>query len=521
MADITLDIATNSIALDVTQPTVSLEVGLPSPTNIVRTTDTDVSGNSWVLDEDDFASDSATKVPTQQSAKAYADTKASASHNHAASDITSGTLTHERGGLEADVSAYSGLVKISGGTTSQAVADTDYQSVLAEGAFADGDKTKLDGIEASADVTDAVNVGSSIHGATAKTTPVDADTLPLIDSAASNVLKKVTWANIKATIKSYYDSVTSTLTNKTINLASNTLSGTLSEFNTACSNGDFAFLGQMNTFSVTQDFQQTGAPAFIQMRRMDTAAGLRSECILDFDGTNGSGNAVDALARMEVRQTVVTDTAESGAYLFASKQAGSSGTRAVIAAGVYHESASGGDLGNNTINFGAVYDDNSLLSCYPFDQYLDGKVDLKKWDGLVPDKIIPAEYVVERRDTGKKGSDGKPILEKVNVEVKPAGTEKTRHEFARKFLSRIGTEYDPLTLDGYAKHWKDKRHLPAMPNETKYDPVDGKLPTGSWVQRLVETAEVQAVLIERLNQITKDQEKRIAALEATVARRTA
>ena len=65
--------------------------------------------------------------------------------------------------------------------------------------------TKLDGIEALADVTDAGNVGAAIHGATAKTTPVDADTMPLIDSAASNVLKKVTWANIKATLKAYFD----------------------------------------------------------------------------------------------------------------------------------------------------------------------------------------------------------------------------------------------------------------------------------------------------------------------------
>lgn len=39
-------------------------------------------------------------------------------HNHAAGEIISGTLAHERGGLEADVSAYSGLLKVSGGTTS-------------------------------------------------------------------------------------------------------------------------------------------------------------------------------------------------------------------------------------------------------------------------------------------------------------------------------------------------------------------------------------------------------------------
>lgn len=43
---------------------------------------------------------------------------AQASHNHSASDINSGTLTHERGGLEADVSAYNGTLRISGGATS-------------------------------------------------------------------------------------------------------------------------------------------------------------------------------------------------------------------------------------------------------------------------------------------------------------------------------------------------------------------------------------------------------------------
>lgn len=41
--------------------------------NITLNTDTSVSGNDWVLDEDNFASDSATKVPTQQSVKAYVD----------------------------------------------------------------------------------------------------------------------------------------------------------------------------------------------------------------------------------------------------------------------------------------------------------------------------------------------------------------------------------------------------------------------------------------------------------------
>lgn len=85
----------------------------------------------------------------------------------------------------------------------------DIQSATAsqKGLMTSAYASKLDGIEAAADVTDAGNVGSSIHGATAKTTPVDADTMPLIDSEASNVLKKVTWANIKATLKTYFDTV--------------------------------------------------------------------------------------------------------------------------------------------------------------------------------------------------------------------------------------------------------------------------------------------------------------------------
>lgn len=47
----------------------------------------------------------------------------------------------------------------------------------------------------------------SINAAAAKATPVDADTMGLIDSAAASVLKKVTWANIKATLKAYFDTI--------------------------------------------------------------------------------------------------------------------------------------------------------------------------------------------------------------------------------------------------------------------------------------------------------------------------
>lgn len=86
-----------------------------------------------------------------------------------------------------------------------------YEAEANTNAFTDAEQTKLSGIEASADVTDAANVGAAMTGATAKATPVDADTIPLNDSAASNVLKKVTWANVKATLKTYFDTLYATV----------------------------------------------------------------------------------------------------------------------------------------------------------------------------------------------------------------------------------------------------------------------------------------------------------------------
>ena len=50
-------------------------------------------------------------------------------------------------------------------------------------------------------------LGALIAAATGKTTPVDADTLALSDSADSSATKKLTWANVKATLKTYFDTL--------------------------------------------------------------------------------------------------------------------------------------------------------------------------------------------------------------------------------------------------------------------------------------------------------------------------
>ena len=60
---------------------------------------------------------------------------------------------------------------------------------------------------AAAPAETTTTTGALINGATAKTTPVDADFVGLMDSAASNILKKLSWANIKATLKAYFDTL--------------------------------------------------------------------------------------------------------------------------------------------------------------------------------------------------------------------------------------------------------------------------------------------------------------------------
>lgn len=54
--------------------------------------------------------------------------------------------------------------------------------------------------------------GDSVDAATEKTTPIDSDEVGLKDSGASNILKKLTWANIKATLKTYFDTLYVALT---------------------------------------------------------------------------------------------------------------------------------------------------------------------------------------------------------------------------------------------------------------------------------------------------------------------
>ncbi len=105
--------------------------------------------------------------------------------------LSDATLSGSNTGDEAAASlTVSGVVELA--TIAETDTGTDAtRAVTPAGLAGSALQTKVNGIEALADVTDAVNIASVIDAQTAKATPVGADKLGLVDSEASNALKEV------------------------------------------------------------------------------------------------------------------------------------------------------------------------------------------------------------------------------------------------------------------------------------------------------------------------------------------
>lgn len=79
---------------------------------------------------------------------------------------------------------------------------------IAVKSISDPTKIRVQLLASGQDVHAPLNAvaGASIHGATAKATPVDADEFGYYDSVSQGPVK-ATWANIKATLKTYFDTL--------------------------------------------------------------------------------------------------------------------------------------------------------------------------------------------------------------------------------------------------------------------------------------------------------------------------
>lgn len=97
------------------------------------------------------------------------------------------------------VNGYNGIVTL---TTSDVADSTNKRYVT------DAEKTILSNTSGTNSGNETnQSIGNLINAATSKTTPVDADQIGLMDSAATNIQKKLSWANVKATLKTYFDTL--------------------------------------------------------------------------------------------------------------------------------------------------------------------------------------------------------------------------------------------------------------------------------------------------------------------------
>jgi hypothetical protein len=183
-------------------------------------------------------------------------------------------------------------------------------------------------------------------------------------------------------------------------------------------------------------------------------------------------------------------TGTGGATMFAGESADSLslraenalhlGARSTIVAtmdlGMVIGSPTGGDKGAGTLNAQAVYDDNTLLTCYVFDQALDGEIDVGKWDETMESKLVP-EIDAEGKPTGRYREERPP------------------HSRVRDFTARAARDLD---LEQFLTFLQMERHLPALPSYAEWI-TEGKRPMGTIVQGLWETLEVLAVHLGNLH----------------------
>lgn len=240
-------------------------------------------------------------------------------------------------------------------------------------------------------------------------------------------------------------------------------------------NGNIADLDQpfaVNSTSGVRLFQ-VEASGFITRFLSDDATGNVGPVLaLDRRSASPAANDVVGAIRFLGRDTVnsevnyadifgtlldPTDGSEDAMLSYRTRVSGTIGARLNIGGGLFHPLATGGDKGDNTINYGSVYDDNALLTCYPIQAANTGYIDLDFWD-----------------------------------EVSAFGA----HAAARRFAAE---RMEFLDVDRFIAFWRTHDHLPTLPSPDEWrSHAKDKMSVGQLIQALWETVDVMAVHIAQI-----------------------
>lgn len=186
-------------------------------------------------------------------------------------------------------------------------------------------------------VVSSTLVGDRIHAASSKATPVDADELGLVDSAASNVLKKLTWANLKATLKTYFDTLYPTRSESTWTPEVWDAASAGNQGSATAATGFYIKHGKVVTIScLITDIDTTGLTAgntlFIRGLPFSgkSTANYRATAAIQMSNVTFSGYAQAVLVHTTPAAIRVTQATSGGAAASLNVSAFTSGTADVV-----------------------------------------------------------------------------------------------------------------------------------------------------------------------------------------------
>lgn len=197
----------------------------------------------------------------------------------------------------------------------------------------------------------------------------------------------------------------------------------------------------------------------------------------------------------------ITAASEDGRWNWSTRVAGTMAERMMIAGGVFHPSATSGDMGNNTINYGAVYDDGAIL-CAP----LHEETTQEDWDAIMPDRV---EQAVTERVELLPGVSSTAV-------ITPERRTPRKHRTAKRHFDMVAEGFKPGCPTSFSERLRTDKAVPGMPSLAEWKArmekaKPDKISAGERFERTMLAMDYMALTIATLAD-------RVAQLEAAAAK---